>query len=156
MTFLLDERVGIEDITNKELKIRAEAYRERRSKNANALLWHCIGRIAAEVGADKWDIYLKLLKRYGKYTYVCVKPEAVDAVKRQWREVEDIGEININGDKAEQLLCYFGSSKYDTKEMSTLIDETISEMQEMGLDAPTTGEIKRALDMWEESRAWEK
>lgn len=124
-------------------------HRERRSLSANALLWHCIGQIAQALNADKWDIYLLMLRRYGKFTYICVKPSAVEAIKRQWRESETVGEVNINGSKAVQMLCYYGSSTYDTKEMSTLIDGVVSELKEMGLEPPMPGEIRRAMERFE-------
>ena len=132
-----------------KLSIEIKKYRKKRSLDANGLLWHCIGEIANVLRADKWDIYLQMLKRYGKYTYICVKPAVVEAVKAQWRECEEIGKIDINGTEAVQMLCYFGSSTYDTKEFSVLLDGVISEMREIGLQPPPTEEMKRALETWQ-------
>ena len=141
---------AVDDIRQCEkLNIRAVQYRAKRSLDANALLWVCLGKMADALRADKWDIYLQMLKRYGKYTHICVKPNVVDAVKSQWRECEVIGEVNINGQKAVQMLCYFGSSTYDTKEFSRLLDGVISEMQEMGLETPASEDMRRALEQWE-------
>lgn len=141
---------AVDDIRQCEkLSIRAVKFRAKRSLDANALLWLCLGRIADALRADKWDIYLQMLKRYGKYTYICVKPNVVDAVKAQWRECEEIGEVDINGRKAVQMLCYFGSSTYDAKEFSRLLDGVISEMQEMKLETPASEDMRRALEQWE-------
>ena len=108
MTFETSETPTIYDKTkDKELNIDIKQFREGRSKDANALLWACIGEIAVALRTDKWSVYLLMLKRYGQYTYVCVPPQAVDMVKRQWREVEEIGDIKINGRDAVQLLCYY-------------------------------------------------
>lgn len=131
-----------------KLSIEIKKYRKKRSLDANGLLWHCLGDIASVLRADKWEIYLQMLKRYGKYTYICVKPAVVEAVKAQWRECEEIGRININGTEAVQMLCYFGSSTYDSKEFSVLLDGVISEMRELGLQPPPTEEMKRALEQW--------
>ena len=131
-----------------KLSIEIKKYRKKRSLDANGLLWHCIGEIASVLRTDKWEIYLQMLKRYGKYTYICVKPAVVEAVKAQWRECEEIGKININGTEAVQMLCYFGSSTYDTKEFSVLLDGVISEMREIGLQPPTSEDMKRALEQW--------
>ena len=124
-------------------------YRQKRSLDANALLWVMLQSIATTLRADKWQIYLQMLKRYGKYTYICVKPSVVEAVKQQWRECEELGEVSINGQPAIQMLCYFGSSTYNTKEFSVLLDGVISEMKEMGLDTPTSEDMKRSLEQWE-------
>lgn len=154
ITFEINEPSAINEIDKikdcEKLSIKAVKHRERRSLDANALLWHCIGMIASsfETPADKWDIYLQMLKRYGKFTYICVKPNVVDAVKSQWRECEVIGNVAINGKEAVQMLCYFGSSTYDTKEFSVLLDGVISEMKEIGLETPTSEDMRRALDKW--------
>ena len=134
---------------DEKLSIKIVKYRKKRSLDANGLLWYCLGQIAASLQADKWDIYLQMLKRYGKYTYICVKPNVVESVKAQWRECEVVGEIDINGTKAVQMLCYFGSSTYNTKEFSVLLEGVISEMKEMGIEAPTSSEMRRAMEEWE-------
>lgn len=132
-----------------KLSIEIKKYRKKRSLDANGMLWACLGEIANVLRADKWEIYLQMLKRYGKYTYICVKPAVVEAVKAQWRECEVLGEMEVNGQKAVQMLCYFGSSTYDTKEFSVLLDGVISEMRELGLQPPPTEEMKRALETWQ-------
>jgi hypothetical protein len=150
ITFSINEESALAEIEKiqkaEKLSVVAKIWRKHRSLDANALLWHCIGQIAADQGADKWDIYVLMLKRYGKYTYVCVKPNVVEAVKAQWRECEEVGKVNINGQEAVQMLCYFGSSTYDSKEFSVLLDGVISEMKELGLQPPPTGDIKRAME----------
>ena len=133
-----------------DLRITVDRFRRKRSRDANAMLWACIGEMAAAVKGDKWEIYLRLLRRYGQYTYIVAKPGAVEAVKRQWRETEVVGESEIGGQKAVQLLCYFGSHTYDAAEFSKLLDGTISEMKEMGLTPPPTEEMRRALKKWDE------
>ena len=151
ITFEINEPAAVQEVDKlkeSKLSIEAKKYREKRSVDANALLWACLGEIAAAMHppADKWDIYLNMLRDYGKYTYICVKPGVVEAMKRQWRECEEIGEVDINGQRAVQLLCYFGSSTYNTKEFSNLLEGVISEMQEMGLATPTSKEMRLAVE----------
>lgn len=126
-----------------------EEHKEKRSLNANALLWKCLGDIARAIHTDKWEVYLQMLKRYGTYTYICVKPKALEAVKKQWREVEEIGRVNINGQESVQLLCYFGSSTMNSKEFSILLDGVISEMKEMGLSSPAEEDLQRVINQLE-------
>lgn len=139
---------NLDNLENKELRITLARWKNKRSLNANALLWLCIEVIASAIRADKWEVYLQLLRKYGKFTYICVKPGAVEAVKKQWRECEELGHININGDDAVQMLCYFGSSTYDTEEFSVLLDGTISEMKEIGVELPPDRMMQEALASW--------
>lgn len=133
---------------DKDLTFDIDIHREKRSLNANGMLWSCISMVAQAMNPpiDKMDVYKMMLKRYGQYTYVCIKPEAVDMFKRTWENYEELGELEINGSKAIQFLAYFGSSTYDSKEFSVLLNGVISEMRDMGLTPPPTKEMQRVLD----------
>ena len=142
---------ALNDITGIDhLDITIRQHKEKRSLNANALLWKCLGDIAAALRTDKWMVYLEMLKRYGVYTYVCVKPKAVPMLKKQWRECEEVGEVDIHGEKAIQMLCYYGSSTYNTKQFSVLLDGVISEMKEMGLETPSSDYMRMCLEKLED------
>lgn len=60
----------IEKLKGKDLTISLSRYRKKRSLDANAFLWKCLGDMAAVLGVTAWDMYLYSLKRYGKYTYI--------------------------------------------------------------------------------------
>lgn len=137
-----------EQLKDKTLDIVIKAFRAKRSNDANALMWKCLTEIgyAMNPPADKWFIYLKMLKRYGQHTYICARPDAVDNIRKQWRETEVVGEININGEKAIQMLCYYGSSTLNTKEFSILLNGIISEMEQMGIPTPSSAEMRRTLE----------
>ena len=136
-------------LENKDLDVEIKEFRPHRSKDANALLWACIGDIAKAITSDPWSVYLRMLRRYGKFTQIVVTPGAVEAVKKQWREAEVIGDYEVNGKKAVCMLCYYGSSTYDSKEMSALLDGVLSEMDEMHLQKPASSTLQRAIDEWE-------
>ena len=146
--FELDNADSLSELNNLKdalLDLKVEKHRKKRSLDANAYLWSCLNDIAIALNTDKWSVYLQMLKRYGKFTYIVVKQSAVEAMKKQWRECEVVGEIEIGGEKGVQLLCYFGSSTYNSKEFSVLLDGVVSEMKEMGLQPPPTREIVQAL-----------
>ena len=44
-----------------------------------------------------------------------------------------------------QMLCFFGSSTYDSAEFSRLLNGVISEMQDMHLEVPASAEMKAIL-----------
>ena len=96
----------------------------------------------------KWTLYLQMLKEYGQFTHIVVKEQAVEAMKRQWRECEILGPIKVGGMTGIQLQCYFGSSTYDTKQMSDFIDGIVREAQELGIDTRTPDEIAHMKAVW--------
>lgn len=138
-----------------KLSIELKKYVNGRSLNANRLLWHCIGELANTFQRDKWQLYLEYLKRFGQFRYVVVKPEAVEDLQRHWRECEVVGDCQVNGQKGVQMLCYFGSSTYNTHEFSMLLDGVISEMEACGLETPTSEEMRRTLKEWERTHGEE-
>ncbi len=150
ITFLMDEGnlSFLDEIKDKSLKITAVLFKSKRSKNANALLWECISKISKVKRMDKWDVYLDILKHYGKYTYIVVRPNAVEGLKKIWREVEVIGDVDCNGQLGTQCLCFYGSSTYDVAEFNDLLQSVFAEMEGMGLESPTQEELKRSLDEW--------
>lgn len=135
----------LEKYKNKDLDISFVQHRARRSLDANACLWACLGDIAKAINQDNWSVYLLMLERYGKFTHILVKPEVVEAVRLQWRETKIVGETQVDGKPMVQMLCFFGSSTYDSAEFSRLLNGVISEMQDMHLEVPASAEMKAIL-----------
>lgn len=111
-------------------------------------MWHCIDKIASALKLDKWDVYLMMLRRYGVFTYGVFHENRIDQIRQMWRTSEVVGEVDVNGEKGIQVLLYFGSSTYDTKEFSRLLDGVIDEMEQMGLETPDQAEAERLLREW--------
>lgn len=122
--------------------------RKKRSLDANAYAWLLMGKIADAVGTSKDEVYLQMLERYGVYTHLVVRPHVVERVKAEWRTVRELGSVRVNGQEGIQLQCYFGSSTYDTKEMSTLIDGIVSECRELDIETETPEKLALMCEEW--------
>lgn len=131
------------------LDIKLAKHREKRSKDANALLWVCITQLADALKLSKDEVYLQELKRYGKFVPITINKEAFETFKRSWREVEVVGEFENYGITKLSLLCYLGSHTYNTKEFSRLLEGVISDIQDIGLQPPTSQDMRRSLEEWE-------
>jgi hypothetical protein len=133
----------------KKLAVEVKRHREKRSLDANAYLWKLLSEIAEVLHASKDEIYLQMLERYGKrFTHIIVKPEAVEAFKKEWRAVRDLGEVTVNGKTGIQLQCYYGSSTYDSKDFSVLLDGVISEAKELGIETLPPHERDEMIKEW--------
>lgn len=152
ITFTVNEAGAINEVNNikdcEKLSIKAVKYRNRRSLDANAYMWVLLQKMADKLHRDKWGIYLEMLGRYGVFTHIIVKPHIVEKVKNEWRTVKELGEVCVNGTTGIQLQCYFGSSTYDTKEMSVLIDGVVSEARELGIETLPPEELERMKAQW--------
>ena len=152
ITFTINEASAINEVNNiqscEKLSIKAVKHRNKRSLDANAYCWVILQKIAEVLHQDKWNVYLEMLGKYGVFTHIIVKPNVVDKVKEEWRTVKELGEVSVNGMTGIQLQCYFGSSTYNTKEMSVLIDGIVYEAKELGIEALPHDELERMKIEW--------
>lgn len=152
ITFTMNEASAINEVNNiqycEKLSIKAVKHRNKRSLNANAYCWVILQKIAEVLHQDKWNVYLEMLGKYGVFTHIIVKPNVVDKVKEEWRTVKELGEVSVNGMTGIQLQCYFGSSTYNTKEMSVLIDGIVYEAKELGIETLPPDELERMKIEW--------
>lgn len=132
----------------KILAVEVKKQTRRRSLDSNAFLWVMLDKLATALHASKDELYLLMLERYGVFTHVIVKAEAVDRVISEWRTVRNLGEVTIGKSKGYQLQCYFGSSTYDSAEMSRLIDGVVSECKELGIETLPPCEIEAMNKEW--------
>lgn len=118
-------------------------YRQKRSLDANAYAWVLIGKIADVLREDKEAVYVNMLKHYGQSVIVTVANE-VD-VKSYFKYYEPL----FVGEKYTEYLVMKGSSEYDTKEMSILIDGIVQEAKELEIETMTPDELERIKCLWE-------
>lgn len=123
--------------------------RKARSIDANALMWHCISRIATALNADKWEVYKLMLARYTEGIPITCKLDAVERLQQSYRECERLGDVYVGGEKRAMLMLYVGSSQFDSKEMAHFIDCLIDEMREMGLETPTPERTREVIEAYE-------
>ncbi len=156
ITFTVNEKsalAAVDSIKDCKLNIKAVKFRNKRSLDSNAYAWKLMQQIAEAINSDKWSVYLDCLQRYSRsFTHIIVKPDAVDAVKELYRATIDLGEITVNGQTGHQLQVYFGSSTFDSKEMSVFIDGVVSECKELGIETLTPKELERMNQAWQKSQ----
>ena len=62
--------------------------------------------------------------------------------------IKDLGEVTVNGQTGKQLQCYFGSSTYNTLEFSRLLDGTINDAKEIGINLISDADMALMLEEW--------
>lgn len=147
------ELFGAKQITSKllnaeKLSIKIDKHREKRSLDANGLLWKACTVLAEALNTSKDDVYFEMLKRYGQ-TFVCKIPnEHIEKFKRQYKYCEQHEKLPPE-ERAQYFRVWLGSSNYNTKEMSVLLDGVMSEIEDMGLDFTSPNEVADILSAWE-------
>ena len=131
------------------LSIEIKPYRKPRSLDANAMLWACIKDMQTVLGGTKMEIYKKLVQRYGQYDVLSMKKVALPMIRNSFRVVEVILEYIYNDEAWVDAMCYYGTSTYNSKDFSVLLEGVIDEMHELGLKPPPSKDIQKGLELWE-------
>ena len=145
-------REQYEELKNGKVNIEIKKARQHRSLDANAYCWKLIDLIAAKTGISKTEIYRAAIKEIGGVsTIVCVQDKAVDRLREGWQKnglgwQSDTFKSQIEG--CTNVILYYGSSTYDTAQMSRLIDELIQEAEQQGIPTITEKEEAELLTRW--------
>lgn len=139
---LLTRPENVERYAQYNLDVSFDRHRESRSKQANKFLWACINDICNATFEDKDKVYLDLLRHYGQFTLVRIPKDAIDLLKRQWREVEVVGEVDGKLD----VLCFFGSHTYNSKEFARLLEGVKDMMRSAGLEPPPDERMQAIIE----------
>ena len=129
--------------------IEIKEHREKRSKNANSYMWELVTQIADVLGTTKEEIYLQELKKYGQSMLIPVKTGQRPDGYFKYYEYHSKGAIK--NCPCDWYIVYKGSSDYDTKEMTILLNGITEDCHE--LDIPTLEDmrIQQLIDDWEEN-----
>jgi len=121
------------------LEIEIKPYKSKRSLEQNRLMWEMLDMLSEKVNNKRdseavWETYILMLERFGaKYEYLMALPEAEKMLKEQFRASVKIEEREYNGKVMNIYKCYYGSSKFNTKEMTEFINAIQSELAELGV-----------------------
>ena len=146
---LVDEMKGLE-----KLSIEVKPFRQKRSLDANAYCWVLIDKLAEKVGESKETVYRQYITNIGGNSeVVCVKNNAVERLCEGWRRngigwQTDTFDSKIEG--CTNVILYYGSSVYDTAQMSRLLDLIIQDCKTLGIQTETPAKIAEMKSLWGE------
>lgn len=127
------------------LEIREE--RGRRSRDANAYFWVLAGKLAAHYGISPEEVYRQQIKGIGGvYDVVCVSQDAVERLTDRWARkgmgwMAETVPSKIEG--CVNVILWYGSSTYDTRQMSQLIDRAVQDCKDVGIETMTPEGLSR-------------
>lgn len=145
-----DKSLFNEDVLDgRELDLSIKEYRPKRSLNANAYMWALIGQIATKLRIDMTEVYHRVLCDYGTFDTDDGVTQVVtirsDVKLKDWLYIhtKPIKNAKLDGKMYTHYAVLKGSSNYDTKEMTHLLDGVIYEAKELGIETMTQDELER-------------
>lgn len=137
-----------------EYEIKAK--KSLRSLDSNAYAWTLIDKLAAATGVPSSEVYRRAVRDVGgNAEIVCIKAEAAPTLRKIWesrglgRQTEDDisklpGCVNV--------ILYYGSSTFDTRQMSRMIDNLIQDAKAVGIETMPPDKLAALLGEWEGKR----
>ncbi len=161
LTLVIDQKNDVADCFDnlrgaEKVAVKIDKYRERRSLDANAYCFVLIGKLAEKLNIPKEEVYRAAIKEIGgNYEIVCVKNQAVKKLCEGWARnglgwQTDTMPSKIAG--CTNVVLYYGSSTYDTRQMSLLISYIVDECKAHGIETKTPNEIAAMVDLWGQAK----
>lgn len=132
--------------------VEIKEHREKRSLDANAYFWVLVDRLAEKTRIPKTDIYRSYIREIGgNHEVVCVADSAVEKLRRGWEHnglgwQTDTMPSKLPG--CARVVLYYGSSTYDTAQMSRLIDLIVQDCREQGIETLPPDKLAGMMEEW--------
>ncbi|MGN0557738.1 MAG: hypothetical protein ACI4IV_07825 [Acutalibacteraceae bacterium] len=127
-------------------------HRQKRSLDANKYMWQLIGQMAQVLSIPAVEIYRGFIREVGAFKDITLPRSDAPTLRKAWEKL-GIGwptEVVDDTDSEWQLIRFFyGSSSYNTKQMSVLIDRVVQECEDLEIETKTPDEIERLVSLWE-------
>lgn len=152
-----DARQTFENLRECEkISVAINKYRKKRSLDANAYFHVLVGKIADVLGNSKPAVKNMLISKYGQYEIE--NGSLVNLIIREDIDVSEKEDIHLSPTSSVKTLddgklyrvyrLMRGSHTYNTEEMSKLIDGTVSEAKELGIETMTPDQIEEMKQKW--------
>lgn len=138
-TKIITVQIGL----NEEIEVK----RKKRSKNSNSYFWKLLQELCLELNLDVIQEYRKRIKELGIFQTFELDTKNVPTFEFLWgdrglawftEKVEEIGNKTI-------INAYYGSSSFNSKQMSKLIDNLVQDCRSVGIQTLEDIEIEELI-----------
>ena len=128
---------------NEEIEVK----KSKRSNKSNKYFWKLLQELCFELNLNVIEEYRKRVKEIGVFQTFELDTKNVPTFEFIWsrngiayftEKVEEIGNKTI-------INAYYGSSSYNSKQMSRLIDNLVQDCKEVGIQTLDTLEIEELI-----------
>lgn len=138
----------------KAYDLTVKEHRKKRSLDANAYAWVLIGKLADTMRIPPTVVYKNAIQNIGgNYEVIPIRDEAAEKFKEIWQKqglgwpCVDMGPSKIPGYR--NLRAYYGSSTYDTRQMSLLIDALIQDCKALDIETLSEEKLSAMMEGWD-------
>ena len=133
--------------------LEVKEHRKKRSLDANAYCWVLINKLADAMRIPPVEVYRQAIQGIsGNSEIIPVREEAVEPFKQAWSQngigwlCRDMGKSKLPGYR--NLTIYYGSSVYNSKQMSDLIDNLVQDCKALDIETLTPDKLALLKENW--------
>lgn len=160
LTFLINNNItSLEEIENVELlNIEVKKYRKHRSKDANSYFWKLLQDLCDLLNLDTIEEYKRRVRELGIFRQFKIEKENVKTFEKMWTMqgvawfCEILDTVYTQDTEFKLINSYYGSSSYDSRQMSRLIQNLVQDCEIVGIQTKSKEEIDSLIREWEQVR----
>ena len=153
--FIVNENLdGIESLDGKDLKIKVTKVTNPRSLDANAYFHVLCDKLRQKLGLSMAHMKNILITSYGQIEYISEGQALIYKTNAPTEYIQELEEahmkfMKVGEDGAYWYKVYRGSHTYDSQEMHILLEGTIQEAKDQGIETKTPDEIRHMEELWQ-------
>lgn len=146
------------EMKQKKYVAEIKEFREKRSLDANAYFWKMLDSMAEalnhnnEQDVTKEEIYLEYVRRCGPFKDFKLTEDEAKTFRVAWSRLGTgwpTEQVDYSPDGENVIIrAYYGSSQYNKKQMSRLIDMAVQDAKALGIETMTPAELERLKEEW--------
>lgn len=126
---------------DQDKQFTVKPHKPKRTLTQNAYYWVLNDKLSAALGMSREETHFHLLKSYAPCVVMTLLKEV--PLGSYFKYCEVFAEGHMNGKDYNHVRIYKGSSNMDRAEFKRLLDGTIQECEQQGIQTMTPAEIAR-------------
>ncbi len=154
LTFEVENLPKVDTISGKDLRVTVIQWREKRSLNANAYFHVLVNQIASKMNIGDDECKRELVLEYGTVDrdengkVIGAKLPAYANVTKYWPYAKHYETQYEGGREYHCYLFYKPTHELDSAEMARLIDGTVREAEQLGIETLTPAKLRIIKESW--------
>lgn len=147
-----DCRKLFDDLHDKEVEVTIKLFHKKRSLNANSYMWVLLDKMAQVLHVTKEELYLDYIRRLGMFKDFTLTEDEAKTFRVVW---ENFGtgwpteQVDYDADGEKVVIrAYYGSSRYNTKQMGRLIDEVVQDCKDLEIETLPPYKLDALIGAW--------
>lgn len=132
--------------------VEIKEHREKRSLDANAYCWVLLDKLAEALDTTKEELYRGYVRKIGPFKDFDLTVDEAKTFRTAWERLGQgwpTEQVDFTPDGERVVIrVYYGSSTYNTKRMSRLIDMIVEDCKEQGIETLTPQQLDAMKERW--------